>query len=214
MATEEYTDIDFSEEILGQLTKREMPFNTAQMELVNKVRDNLKTQIENLKQHPPVVSDLNIMRFLSGEKFSVIAATHWMANMLDWRHVNKVDEIRNGIIAKIPDDDGVKFPLKASDIPLATEVQSLLSANYYHKLTKSNSPVQMQRPATQNYSRMLVEVGEHSLLGFFVHMFEFRQMLLDRLSIQHNRIIKLFMLIDMDGFGRKNVDRVGMSPLS
>jgi hypothetical protein len=169
--------------------------NEQQVAAIAIMRRELADDLQQAAQYPELVGDRRLLRFLRGHKFDIAMACKMMRTMFAWRRENNIDEIRD----KIADGQMTpeQFPCYEKIIPCYPFMFSM-----EHK-DKAGHPLNYERTGRIRPRALMQVVTQEEFIHFHVHMMEYVQIHLERLSASDKKghLMRLCAVKDLDGLG-------------
>jgi len=147
---------------------------------VAELRKNCADLLNEAPAFPECVGTRKLIRFLVGHEYNIPKATEMVRKYLEWRRVNGVDQIRQNIIF-----GGMDHPTK---FPMAEIILKLMPclAISHEACDKTGAPICVDQ---YNFdpSEVLEKIGVQNYYKFFIHVLEFRSIILEQLSEARDR---------------------------
>ena len=171
------------------------PLNGQQASALEIMRRELADELQKAPQFPELVGDRRLLRFLRGHKFDIATACKMMKAMFAWRRDNNIDEIREKIDkGKMTPD---QFPCYDKIVPFYPFMFDM-----EHK-DKLGHPLNFERTGRMRPRALMQSVTQEEFVHFHIHMMEYVQIHLERLSAgaEKGHLMRLCAVKDLDGLG-------------
>jgi hypothetical protein len=158
---------------------------------VAEMRAALHDEIDALpsRDFPDVTGDIRMLRFLRGFDHSVPQALAAVRDMLDTRRRYGLDALRRWADVPCHHIDG-GFPHQEAVTRHKPGLPTVGLSHDGHVI--AYEPLRLHR-----YAAMLEEIGEESMLEFYLAQCESRMAQLQRLSEEQGRMVKMVLVIDL-----------------
>lgn len=149
---------------------------------LKEMRSKLKAEMVSRKQLPDVVGDRRLLRFLRGQNMDVEKACAQYSKFLQWRDLNKVDEVRDDILY-----GGYKSIM---NFPYAQVVMSLVPQVVlaHDALDLLGNPIGMERFCFDPVL-VLKEIKKEEYIRYMIYMLEYKMLVLEQMSDAAERVV-------------------------
>jgi hypothetical protein len=188
--------VPFLSDVVAELQNVDLPLTGKQLAAISELRERCAEDLAQAAPFPEVVGNLRILRFLRGHKFNVEVASDMYRNMLRWRKRHGVDAVRQQI---------VQGGLRPSDYPGYERFVRFYPSAVDVCRDKKGRPVAIERVGAIQPKKMLSCFSLAEWLRFHIFCCEFTSLMLQRLSEQHGRLVRILLLYDLEGCGPQHL---------
>ncbi len=144
------------------------------------IRGRCQDLLVDTPAFPEVVGDRKIIRFLTGHDYNIDKATEMFRKFLLWRRENDVDAIRQMIIF-----GGMDHPTKFPKADIILKLMPCL-AIAHEACDKMGSPICVDQYDFEP-SEVIEKIGVDAYYKFFVHVLEFKSIILEQIGEKRDR---------------------------
>lgn len=178
--------------------------NVEQQAAVDELRRACSGELEASSPFPEVVGDRRLLRFLRGHKFDLKVAAEMYGNMLRWRREQGIDKIRNDIV-----DNN----LQPCDFPHAGRVLRYYPSHKHHGFDRAGRPLQIDLVGKIDPRKLLSCFDEDEFVTYHIYACEYLSLLLERLSVERNSLLRISLVCDLTGLGAGHLRGCGVGLL-
>eukprot|EP00732_Lithocolla_globosa_P004073 Lithocolla_globosa_v1_NODE_3541_length_1644_cov_1.844556.p1 type:complete len:413 gc:universal NODE_3541_length_1644_cov_1.844556:1347-109(-) len=185
--------------------------NPSQKEALNQLRTRITADILDLLEKegfsspqeasPELdhwVGDLRLLRFLNACGNNVEKASENYQNMLKWYQENNLSQVRKKILGEF---------LDVHSLPHVKEVLPIYPFNPHHFVTKEGDIFQIECSGKGNVHALLYETDMTIFRQWNIYQLEAKAILVDQMSRKQGRMVKNFVLRDLEGLGTQHLNR-------